>query len=200
MDYHCLPKDCGVYMIYNFKLKKRYIGFSTNIFSRFQDGHLPYLHNNHHQVEALQDDWNNDSSCFVCTLLELTEDKSREDYWINYYLSNINGYNIQVGRSKTPEIRKKISVCKKGIPLSEEHKHHLSENHYNKQNGMPEIVKQKIREANTGKPKSEVHKKKAGLCSARSKLKKKLARITDENLRIEIITRLNSIEAQLRGV
>ena len=151
MLYNHLPKEPGVYMIYNYKTKRMYIGFSINVFRRFQDGHLPYLRNNHHQVPLMQEDWNNDSSGFICSLIELTTDKLREIYWINYYHSDTLGYNIKVGAKFDSVTKQKVSNALKGRKLSAEHKQHLKENHYNKNHGMPMEVRNKISDANKGK-------------------------------------------------
>jgi hypothetical protein len=119
----------GVYMIKNLLNGKIYIGFSKRdirerIYAHF--GNLEKGRGN----RLMQEDWNIDSTCWETSLVEITDDPSREVFWINYYQSNLSGYNIDIGHKKVESTKQRISenhVGNTGRKFSEDHKNKLKE-------------------------------------------------------------------------
>ena len=107
---------------------------------------------------------------FSCVLLEAVESKKdldiREAYWINKLNSRDSdiGYNITaggegtVGYRHTEEAKKKMSVAKKGKPLTEAQKNAISM--HVKGHKMSEDTKAKLRAINLGSKRSEETKQK----------------------------------------
>jgi group I intron endonuclease len=127
----------GVYVIYNWKTKKRYVGFTSGPFGirgRLKIHVYDLEHGKHHN-KPMQEDWNLDSECWGFGVLEVTENKERELYWIDYCNSINTGYNIAYGTNYTEEMREKQRGIKPsaesnakrsstmlGVPKSEETK------------------------------------------------------------------------------
>lgn len=134
--YTDVPRVNGVYSITNTVNNKMYIGFSKEIKRRINEHYLQLIKGCHfHYGKDLQKDWNQNSDCWVVKVLEVTDDKHKEEFWINYYKSNISGYNDSIG-TKLSEHR--IEECRQtnlGRVRSEE-------------------TKQLIRDANLGKTQS----------------------------------------------
>jgi group I intron endonuclease len=166
----------GIYIIKNLVNNKVYIGQTSNIKKR-QAEHKRYLNNKGHHNIYLQNAWNKYgeynfkfSIIEECTINELN---IKEQYWIEYYKSNIRkyGYNMTNGGDGvrgfnfSDEQKQKLSKAHKGqIPVnkgksrSEETKRKISE----KCKGikLSEEIKEKIRQANLGKVLSKEHKEK----------------------------------------
>lgn len=90
----------GIYTIINIINNKKYIGQSIDIENRFIR-HKSELNNNRHINRHLQASWNKygkDNFKFQiveeCTKEELNK---REKYWIKYYDTYKNGYNMNLG-------------------------------------------------------------------------------------------------------
>lgn len=107
-----IPTTSGVYCIYNKSNNKRYIGFSKNMNRRLRNhiGNLSrestdrkYLY----YCDQMLSDWRSNKSDFEFSVLEETQDSSREVYWTLYYQSNKSeyGYNQQIGRRPTNKVR-----------------------------------------------------------------------------------------------
>lgn len=111
----------GVYSIRNIKTDKRYIGCSKSIKRRWTEHKRRLLLNNHDNAH-LQGAYNKyGPEMFEYSILEeCPEDimQEREEYWIAYYDSKNNGYNMCDGGGKlsnpTADVRKKISEGLKG--------------------------------------------------------------------------------------
>jgi group I intron endonuclease len=108
-----IPSTSGVYCILNNTNNKRYVGFSKNIFSRLKE-HIGGLYRECDKRAArimhcdqMINDWRTSDSSFSFLVLEITEDRSREVYWTNYYQSSNEtyGYNIYIGGIPTEEVR-----------------------------------------------------------------------------------------------
>lgn len=88
---------CGIYKISNKENNKVYIGMSVDVHNRMKT-HKWNLGKNNHINNRLQDDFNiYGANSFVYEIIEeCNEDilKERETYWINYYNSLENGYNL----------------------------------------------------------------------------------------------------------
>lgn len=104
--------------------------------------------------------WENFSHEILETGLNKEEAANKERFYIQLYKSNqINfGYNLTSGGEKqkilSSQSREKMSLAKKGKPLSEEHKKHISEvtcgkNNPNYGHKCPEEVKRKISDKNS---------------------------------------------------
>lgn len=106
----------GVYSIRNEHNDKRYIGCSINIEKRWKS-HKYMLKNNKHENSHLQGAYNKyGEDAFEYSILECCDMsvlKDREEYWIAYYDSKNNGYNMCDGGGKltnpTTDVCKKIS-------------------------------------------------------------------------------------------
>ena len=111
----------GIYSILNLQNNKRYIGYSIDIQRRWQT-HKRDLKNNKHENEHLQNAYNlYGEENFVYEVIEecsIEEIKEREKYWIKYYNSKEDGYNMSEGGdgilNPTEDVRKKISEGLKG--------------------------------------------------------------------------------------
>lgn len=146
MEYCC----SGVYAIVNVGNGKVYIG-SAVILSRRRDDHFRSLYGGYHPNRHLQNAWNKyGPESFEFVEIEFCEPEKcieREQYWMDHHESyrNENGYN----QSPTAG-----SIL--GFTHSEETKAAMSE----RMSGVPmeERVKEKIREALLGQPKSAEHR------------------------------------------
>lgn len=100
----------------------------------------------------------------IDTLEETSDCHSREKYWIKELNTFEQGYNLTLGGDGgsghvvTPEVRKKMSDAKRGIPFSKEHKENLSLSRKGRTSWNKGIAKNN--NPLTGKPRSlEVCKK-----------------------------------------
>lgn len=185
----------GIYTIINKSDNKIYVGFSSNIESRFEK-HINELKRNSHINNHLQSSWNKYSSeSFHFEILEECEIDflySQEHYWAT--LLNVHdrkfGYNLQPtnpngtwGVSK--ETRDKISSSNKGKTVSQETRDKISktlmghEGHFNNKKHTEE-AKLKISLANTG----NVHSKESREKMSNYHKGKILSEETKEKIRI----------------
>lgn len=147
MDVFCYS---GVYAIVNLLNGKIYIG-SAVVLTRRLDDHFRMLRGGYHSNPHLQNAWNKyTGDQFDFTVIEYCDpDKcvEREQYWIDKLepYKNENGYNrsptagSNLGFNHSEETKEKMSERMSGVP-------------------MEDYVKDKIREALTGKEKSAEHR------------------------------------------
>lgn len=124
-----IKNQSGIYMILNNVNGKIYIGLSKNLHKRKND-HFNLLKKNKHYNYHLQNAFNKygqDSFSFL--VLQYVENNLNEweKFWIKYFNSQKNGYNISMGGesvmlglSHTDEAKKKISKASLGRKLSKE--------------------------------------------------------------------------------
>lgn len=90
----------GIYRIYNTKTGDSYVGQSLDINRRLQEHYrtLNSLVYKHHSSK-LQEDWDKfGEESFKAEVLEVCPEsvlEAREKYWINFYNSAENGYNVR---------------------------------------------------------------------------------------------------------
>lgn len=138
----------GIYAINNLVNGKKYIGQSTNLYHR-QCGHMTNLNNNMHPNQHLQNAWNKygkEQFEFIiieyCSIEKLNE---KEKYWIDYYQSNIMGYNIRID-----------ATSNRGLKWSDEHRKKMMKiinnpNGWYKNHSIPESTLKKAHEASKNK-------------------------------------------------
>ena len=114
-------KIIGIYSITNTLNNKRYIGYSIDIQRRWTT-HKRDLQNNKHENSHLQNAYNKyGENAFEFEIIEecIKENiKEKEKYWIAFYNSKNEGYNMSEGGdgilNPTEDVRKKISEGLKG--------------------------------------------------------------------------------------
>lgn len=183
-------KTQGIYAIRNGWNGKRYVGQARNIFNRWTAHKVLLRKNKHHSVK-LQRSWNkNGEQSFTFEVLEIVTDgdlTEHEQWWMNYYNSCENGYNIapiaasQKGAKRSAEFRQKMSELRKQwFKDNPQHKNVLAnfvkEHGYteeqlerkNKKTGrigskLSEETKEKIRQSVTGFRHTDEAKRKMSL-------------------------------------
>lgn len=127
-----------VYSMLNQHNGKRYIGYTSKSLKKRRNKHLRLLRQNGHPNRHIQHAWNQGDRYFLWTILEvcssIDEMKLAEIKWIGQYCTTDDqyGYNMTYGGEggvPTEETRLKISLAKKGIPLSEETKKKMGDAH-----------------------------------------------------------------------
>lgn len=113
----------GIYIIKNKITGRLYVGSSINFVSRFKE-HKNDLRKNKHCNIYLRRVYNKDNNIFEFKIIEYVPDKKflikREQFWIDYYDSYNNGYNIcpiagnTLGFKMSEESRKKLSIANSG--------------------------------------------------------------------------------------
>lgn len=97
----------GIYKIENLVNRKIYIGQSVNIPQRWAE-HKANLRNNKHENKHLQNAWNkyHEENFDFSVLEECSENEldEKECYYIDYYDSYNNGYNLTLGGGGTRKI------------------------------------------------------------------------------------------------
>jgi group I intron endonuclease len=114
-------KIIGVYQIVNIITRKKYIGSSVDVRSRWH-GHKKRLRKNKHDNIHLQRAWNKDGeNNFRFELIEEIENKTklceREQYWMDITTDKYNLDPIaysSLGRVVSPETRQRLSDAKRG--------------------------------------------------------------------------------------
>lgn len=127
-----------IYCIHNLSTNKKYIGQTVEKLQRRVIRHFRTI-NETKISRAIQKYGKYD---FVYGIVEEVDDKNlldeREKYWIQYYNSVDNGFNIKEGGKCTRGFKQSESSIEKrrqkllGRPLSKEHKRKLSEAHKGK--------------------------------------------------------------------
>jgi group I intron endonuclease len=128
----------GIYKITNTKNGKSYIGQAVKLLSRYWK-HLSTLrlqkHKNPHLQAAVNIDGIDNFTFEVLEVLPLNKVllTKREQYWIDYYntCDNQFGYNMasasdgHLGMKRSEETKRKLSLKRQGITLSEEQKRNI---------------------------------------------------------------------------
>jgi group I intron endonuclease len=138
----------GIYQIRNLINGKRYIGSSINLEERWNRHKSLLLINQHHSIK-FQRAWNKyGEQNFIFEIIEEVRDKQllleREQYWMDFFQSYKNGYNICIkagnclGIKRSCKTKNKISKAQMGK------KHHSYGKNHSKEH------KQKISEAMKG--------------------------------------------------
>lgn len=158
----------GIYCIENLTNKKKYIGQSVNIQSRWAK-HKSELNNNYHDNDYLQKSWNkygaDNFKFYVIEFCDIDKLDELEVYYIELYdtLNRAKGYNLTSGGSYnkrySDETRLKMSQAQIGHEVSFESRMKISKNHANvsgSNNGMygrhhTEEAKKKVSNANKGR-------------------------------------------------
>lgn len=151
-----------VYSMLNQHNGKRYIGYTSKGLKHRRDKHFSKLRNNNHVNRHLQSMWNRGDRYLLWVVLEVCDSlrmvKSAEIKWIAHYNTTDNryGYNLTHGGEgvvATEEVRHKMSVARRGKPLSQEHRAKMSIANTGRK--MSETHKAKLIDINTGRIHSE---------------------------------------------
>lgn len=150
MVYTHIPFKPGIYIITCEATNKSYIGVSTNLRKRLCAEALQLKEHRHH-VEQMNEDYSKYPNSWKCDVLELTDDRSKEEFWIVKLNTQTDGYNDSIGTKKSrkfkdnesssrmgpnnpmygrkhsDESKLKQSTIKKGKKFTEEHKRKISE-------------------------------------------------------------------------
>ncbi len=150
----------GVYEIFNTVNGKRYIGSSVNIKIRWR-GHTATLKSGKSQSIKLQNAWNKyGEQSFKFNIVEVVDGNKeilykREQYWMDFYDSVKNGYNMcpasgsVAGIKRSEETKAKLSKAITGKQHSEETKHKISESR--KLKTISEETRRRMSEAQKGR-------------------------------------------------
>ena len=147
--------NCGIYKITNLINGNIYIGKATNIKSR-ENSHFSNLNRNKHHNQHLQNAYNKYGK--ENFKFEIIQECARKDlinleiYWIDYYQSFTNGYNMTKGGDGTL-----------GLPCSEDAKRKMSEKQkgekaYNYRRIFSDETKEKISNSLKGRKHTAEHK------------------------------------------
>lgn len=126
----------GIYLIINVISNKGYVGQSCNPKRRWVQ-HKCNLKHQRHSCHYLQNSWNKyGADAFIFEILEVCSDNlltETEQYWMNSLrFMGASLYNTApaagscLGLKHTEKAKQKLSLAKKGVPFSEEHKKALS--------------------------------------------------------------------------
>jgi len=133
--------NSGIYIISNTKNGHCYIGQTTNLRKRFTE-HKAMLRGNYHPNQPLQRAWNkHGEKYFKFSILErckVSDLDEREQHFLNIYMPKGICYNIS----------RNVEATTRGLKLSEEHKHKLSDY----QGNRTEEHKRKLIEARHNRP------------------------------------------------
>ena len=89
----------GIYKFQNLITQEVYIGQSINLEARYQRHKRDWVNGTTNFYKAIQKyGWNNFSYEVIENCLE-TELNEKEQFWVNYYDSYNNGYNMTLGGS-----------------------------------------------------------------------------------------------------
>jgi group I intron endonuclease len=154
----------GIYKIQNVVNGKCYIGSAKSFKTRFRKHKNVLVKNAHHSIK-LQRSWNkHGEDAFVFQPIIICKPKDLlfyEQQAIDAYNSYYKGYNATIrassaiGVKRSDETKNKISVAKKGIKLSDQHKQSISDG--NKGRIHSDETKEKLRLAHTGIKKTQPH-------------------------------------------
>lgn len=190
----------NIYLITNIKNNKKYIGITKkDIMTRFDEHKKTALTKKrkfaiHHAIQKYGEE------NFFCILLENTEDKTRENFWIQKYNTRIDGYNLTdggdgtIGHKFSLDQRKKISDNAKSLhknkkigmynkSQSEKQKKIVGDLFRGKTKSSEQIEKQKKTYAQTISQKNYIHPNKGKKRTEEQKKKMSLSRadFTGEN-------------------
>jgi len=122
-----------IYIITNNITNKSYVGQTSYQLSKRWKQHCYFAEKRNCQTYLSNSIRKHGSINFTPSVLEETVDlHNREKYWIKELKTYKHGYNLTEGGEGTvgykwkDESRKKFSIIKSGIPLTEEHKNNLS--------------------------------------------------------------------------
>lgn len=174
-------------MLINSLNGKRYVGYAKRMRSRLINHRTSLMYGKHTNVN-LQQDWILNSTCWSCSVIEVTEDKNREVYWTLHFKSNESefGYNLNVGRRMSKESIEKSRSSNLGKVhgiVSEETREKLSvsgKEYFNNPN----------------------NRYKRGLCVERGNLLKTMTSYSEKDLAIPLhaINRLQELELAIKEV
>lgn len=158
-----LPKSHGIYILRNLTNGKFYVGSTVNLRRRCHQ-HFEGLRSNRHHNPHLQSAWNKyGAPSFEFLVVEIIDSTPeilvREQAWIDALgaATSDDCYNFcakagsHLGRKRSEETRRKLSVANTGKRHSEQ-------------------AKQKMRDAKLGRKLSEEHKRKVGDAARGKKL------------------------------
>ena len=133
--------NIGVYKITNLINNKVYIGSTTSSFKERFRQHRKYLRGNYHHSNKLQNAWNKyGSENFIFEVVEVTDKstaRTREGYWIQYFDSFKNGYNVTLS----------VNGGVLGTKLTLEHKQRISKANIGNKNRLNLLHDQQTKES-----------------------------------------------------
>lgn len=188
---------CGIYLIFNRKNKKKYVGQAVDIEDRWRKHKSP-LRKNKHGNPHLQKAWNKygESSFKFSKLERVPEEKNlkdREQFWMDKLdvCNREKGYNIcplASGKRASEETKRKMSEAKKGNKAP----------HYGKK--FSEETRKRMSKAQKGRKMHE-NNKKALLKSQKVKELKEILEDVDDELEVLLWTHFDSTNLEiLHGV
>lgn len=153
-----LPHKSGIYKITNLVNNLSYIGQAKDIYERYYNHHIyDYLRLDYDLYKAMRKDGFDNFIIEVVELCPIEQLDEKEIYWIQYYNTYNNGYNMtKGGQFWSPDIHSKETEIKRAT-TRENNKSLMDENHPRAKLTNEQVLKIRARYI-SGEPTKSIYK------------------------------------------